>query len=177
MIKLLLVIFIIYLIIGNFSTNTNGSSNHIITSGKIDPFLIEYSPTNNHAIGDITRDNDGKNKSSKSLAKRLKGQILDNIKFKKSSNTTDAPVLENYLDYAPVDMKFNVQHYQKPPLVMTKTNSSPKPSNSFDKLHQSKYESEFRTSSMEKQGNDDLSRLFQTDKPSLISPEEWETKK
>lgn len=204
-IKVMVLICVIYLVSKNISLfkdtdekylKTNGSVGKMTGSGdEIASKLEEY----------------GKYLLSKNdkICNSAKKQILDRIKFKQEpnqepnqeesdptreldwENKKSAPVLENFEDYAPVDINDSVPVQQdKNILFLSKNNKHTTPSASAvdgnQETHQiSGFGPEYRVPWSGKMGKDDLSYFFtthkfdssQSDPPTkkpVMSPNDWE---
>lgn len=119
----------------------------------------------------------------------IQSSLLPSI-FKQLAPVTEtqhaAPVLENFEDYAPVDIPTNMP-INRGNLQLNKCiNNIPKAMNEHDTHHPSRFVSKQRVPWSEKTGRDDLSYFFDThtfdksfdelQKKSIICPVEWEQK-
>lgn len=97
-----------------------------------------------------------------------------------------APVLENFDDYAPVDIQTYVP-LDRGHIKVKPDHSMPKAVNELEPVHQSKFDCEYRVPWSGKKGNDDLSNFFDTRKANqffdqnqripIACPTEWEVEK
>jgi hypothetical protein len=94
-----------------------------------------------------------------------------------------APTLENFEDYAPVDVPTPAQTPTRSISLQLRNcnDGQPKSANEYQTLHQSQFSSELRVPSMEKKGKDDLSYFYDTPasfdtlpKQAVQCPSEWE---
>jgi hypothetical protein len=129
------------------------------------------------------------------LVKRQKEQQLDQNKSFLQGLTKQlapfldtepkAPVLENFEDYAPVDIPTNITPKKQQLMQIKKgDNFEPKAANEQDTHYPSKFESEQRASWSGKKGKDDLSYFFDThafdksfdtaQKTPVMCPTQWE---
>jgi len=104
-------------------------------------------------------------------------------------NMPKAPILENFEDYAPVDIPISQQNKpnDKGYIKVKPDSSIPKASNELETVYQSKFASEYRVPWSGKKGKDDLSNFFNTYKfdqsfdklqrKRVACPTEWEAAK
>lgn len=200
---LLLVIGLIvfFFLLGNVSLMNQRKSSTIRTPHIVSPSeetLIDAD------IDQVARDLNQDIDQNGSECQSAKKQIMKIVQFKRQKDhhlldgllphlapvddtQPQAPVLENFEDYAPIDTPNNVPkdrgtvHLVPPGVAPLRP---PEASNSFETLHQSEFDSERRSPWFEKQGKDDISRFFEThefdrsfdqaQKQPIQCPSDWE---
>jgi hypothetical protein len=187
-----------FFILGNISM-MKSDPNQITTKhpiGSLNPELPHQS-----VVDDLNKYGQKLVASADHDCKSAKDQIMKMVSFKRQKEQDQglglssfklslveedqqpAPTLENFEDYAPVDVPTPAQTPTRSISLQLRNcnDGQPKSANEYQTLHQSQFSSELRVPSMEKKGKDDLSYFYDTPasfdtlpKQAVQCPSEWE---
>jgi len=171
----ILVVFCFFFLLGNISLMKLDNDNITKTPHNIKP--IDGQQLSPSSIAEIEEYNKNLLEKSDSTCKSAKEQIIKMINKTDILNDVKSHVeLENFDDYAPIDVPLN--NVQQKPIIQYKyTDNDPKPSNTMSTQQTSKFSSDMTVPWSGQQGKEDLSYFFDTyafEKSKIITPDNWE---
>uniref|UniRef100_A0A6C0BKC8 Uncharacterized protein n=1 Tax=viral metagenome TaxID=1070528 RepID=A0A6C0BKC8_9ZZZZ len=185
LLTLILSIFVFFFILGNLSLFKWGKTVQIPVPHRLDRANRDCPRQEDHTQDLEEHETILKNRDSQEC-QSAKDQIYNNYQFKKQREaehglpqtltaiptqqfakyedaTPKAPELEQFEDYAPIDLPLPAAPMDKGHMrVKKETLPEPGAINSYEPLHQAKFSSEYRSPFSEKKGKDDLSNFFDT---------------
>lgn len=177
-IYIILILFVILLLIGNISLMKLKKDLNIETNYNIDHISKEYVDDTQDIIQEFAQYEHKLSDETEKNCYTIKQQIVKKTLMKHNGEMTQAPILENFEDYAPIGTTPPIPLDKGTVHLNTQVNDVPVAVNALSNTSISKFGAEYRTPWNSHRSKDDISDWFDTpvpdDKKPLIDPSEWE---